>query len=318
MLGSLTTPIRMPWALSARDVDDSDSPTRIGPDGAPVMDMRGRTYTWGAWGWRSDRWRVRRLTQMAKDYGREPQLRAFVVNRILKPAGVRSEDYRGQAAAILAWVQRNIYYVNEPDELLQSPWWTLRMKLGDCDDMAILLTSMAHSIALGWRLVLGGQSAYGPTRWAPGYEPKPPGFVASHIYADLGWPALDPSTWVAAEPTRPVPLGYDFMTGGQPVAGRSDLGQAPRKRPLGLWVVGRRVFRGLGSSDVVDETAELATAAGGTLWDTVRNAISKLDPTELLSGVISGVIQALVVGILIDRLERRKRNGRRWLPRLRS
>jgi transglutaminase-like putative cysteine protease len=298
--------------LDQRSVDLADSPTKIGADGAPIMDMQGRTYSWGPWGWRSDRWRIRKLGQMVKEYGREPALRAFVVNRVLRPAGVPPEDYRGQAAALLKWVQTNIYYVNEPDELLQSPWWTMRLRNGDCDDMAILLASMAHSIAIPWRLVLGGSSREGRTRWAPGHGPKPPGFTASHLYVDLGWPPFDPQVWAAAEPTRNVALGTDLMIQAGPVEGRSDLGGV---RGWGGTIVGRRVFTRRNSYGQADQAAEptsltdqLETAPlleRATTW--IKTA---LKPDDIATGVISGVIQGLIIAVIMERFRRRK-NGRK-------
>jgi transglutaminase-like putative cysteine protease len=156
---------------------------------------------------------------MAKEYGRDARLRAFVVKHVLAPAGVTfpSRQFKGQARAILSWVQRNIAYLNEPGELIQGPWQTLKVAHGDCDDMSLLVAAMAESLGLGNRFVLGGKTSSGRSvRWAEGTKGPPMGAKFFHIFADLGWPALKPTTWMSAEPTMNVPLGHDVTKHGVP------------------------------------------------------------------------------------------------------
>jgi hypothetical protein len=180
---------------------------------------RSKAYHVPSWYRGSDRKRVALLRAHAVEYGRDPRLRQFTIKHVLAPAGVLfpSRQYEAQAKAILAWVQQNIAYVNEPGELIQGPWHTLKIRSGDCDDLAALVASMAESIGLGWRYVLGGahKRTRAPVRWAEGTK-EPPGCEFFHIYLDLGWPALRPRVWKAAEPTMPVPLGYDVARHGVP------------------------------------------------------------------------------------------------------
>ena len=206
--------------------EDLDTLMGIGglgsPSGNPMKSnpqFRGRVYHVAAWRGMDDKRRLKMLAKMAREYGTDPRLRIFVANKVLVPAGVEPRNYRGQAAAMLRWVQENIYYTNEPGEQIQSPWWTLKVRTGDCDDLSVLLAAMAHSIGLHWRFVLAGRdpSTGERVRWTPGQR-KPRGVRFYHIYLDLGWPPLiKPNSWAAAEPTiKNVPLGYDVVNRGVP------------------------------------------------------------------------------------------------------
>lgn len=180
---------------------------------------KAKTYHVPGWYRGTDKHRVRLLRRMAKEYGRDARMRAFVVKHVLAPAGVNfpSRQFKGQARAILGWVQRNIAYLNEPGELIQGPWQTLKVAHGDCDDMALLVAAMAESLGLGNRFVLGGKMGNGrPVRWAEGTRGPPGGAKFFHIFVDLGWPALKPTTWMSAEPTMTVPLGHDVTRHGVP------------------------------------------------------------------------------------------------------
>ena len=182
---------------------------------------QGRVYHVGRWRGYSDKRKLRYLREMVVKYGNDPEMRWFTVNQVLKPAGVQPRDYAGQCRALLKYVQEKIYYTNEPGEQLQSPWWTLRVKTGDCDDMAILLASMAHSIRLPWRFVLGGKlkRTGAKVRWPESKKGPPRDAEFYHIYLDLGWPPFSEASgrtqWAAAEPTmRGAPLGYDVVRHG--------------------------------------------------------------------------------------------------------
>lgn len=166
-------------------------------------------HGWKSW---SDGRKLRFLRGMAKEYGMDPRMRHFVISQVIP--GVQNRDYAAQAAAMLSWVQRNIRYVNEPGEIIQTPFVTMDIGYGDCDDLAVLLASMAESIKLEWRFVLGGRKRNGqPARWIEG-TPKPWGVEFAHIYVMLGWPPFQPAVWQAAEPTMAVPLGHDVVMQG--------------------------------------------------------------------------------------------------------
>ncbi len=154
------------------------------------------------------------ISKIAENAARDPRMATVAVN-ILRAANVRPRDYKGQAAAILKWVQTptNIYYVNEPDERLQDPFYTLRVKLGDCDDLAILVYALARSIRLPARLVISGVDRQGKKRRYIQGDPNYPRDVQwSHIYLQIGDRPYGTPKWYFAEPTLQVPLGWDVVS----------------------------------------------------------------------------------------------------------
>ena len=202
---------------------------RIGQFSALPVDLDAPLTTLHLPAWRSkdDGARMQALRQIVISSGRDPRLATLSV-QILKNAGVKPRDYRGQAAALLLWVQKNIYYVNEPGERLQDPLYTLRVRYGDCDDMVILLATFYETIRLPWKFVLSGPNKSGKLiRWVEGDPKKNARW--SHIYLIVGSPPFKPTKWEFAEPTLNVPLGWDIVQ-VKHAQGRSplpELGQLP-------------------------------------------------------------------------------------------
>lgn len=153
------------------------------------------------------------ISKIAENAGRDPRMATVAVN-IIRAANVKPRDYKGQAAALLAWVQdpKNVYYVNEPDERLQDPFYTLKVKYGDCDDVAILLYSLCRSIRLPARLVISGLDKRGKkVRYHQGDRNFPSGVDWAHIYLMIGDRPYGTPNWHYAEPTLRVPLGWDVV-----------------------------------------------------------------------------------------------------------
>lgn len=92
--------------------------------------------------------------RLARAYGRHPLMRAFVVGRVLRPAGIAPRDTAGTVAAIFRWVRDNIRFQNEPGEQVLTPGRVLIWRFGDCDDRAGLVAAMLESVGIRWRLVL--------------------------------------------------------------------------------------------------------------------------------------------------------------------
>tara|TARA_Y100000296_G_C5129620_1_gene234786 strand:+ start:19 stop:873 length:855 start_codon:yes stop_codon:yes gene_type:complete len=261
-----------------------------GPDG-----YQGRLYHVAGWNRLNDYERVRRLTHMGQEYGNDPRMRFFTVNQVLKPAGVEPRDYKGQAGAILKWVQQNIYYTNEPGEQIQSPWWSLKEKTGDCDDLAVLMYSMAYSIRLPVRLALGGRDkrTRQPVRWLWG-EPKPPkSHKFYHIYCQFGWPPFKPTTWASGEPTmKNAPLGYDVVEHG---FRRYDLPGAPMAntvQPEGMAGYGQVTVEG----DMIE-----------VIEHPIVRFVKWINWQTVMTGVLTAVISGLVMARYVRQQNRRQR-----------
>lgn len=219
---------QIPWLRGMK-------PHQFKDDGPP---SEGKVYVLGAWASWSDKRKLRALRTMAREYGVDPRMRDYVIRNVI---GLQTpaREYKRYAASILAFVQNNVAYHNEPGEIIQAPWYTLKVGYGDCDDMALLIATMAESIRLPWRFVLAGTVRGRTVRVAEGHR-APYGFVASHIYCDLGWPpfsegktkklpdgrVVPATTWAAAEPTiKGLPLGHDVAVHGIPRGSMPELGR---------------------------------------------------------------------------------------------
>jgi len=176
------------------------------PGGSP------KVYQLDGWRAMTDPERVALIARIGDQAGLDPRLATLAVD-IFRAAGVQPRDYVGQAAALLAWVQENIYYVNEPDERLQDPEYTLRVRYGDCDDMAILLYALLRSVRLPVRPVISGRDGKGKLhRYHHGDPSIRKGVSWAHIYLQVGLDPYGGASWVYAEPTLRVPLGWDVVS----------------------------------------------------------------------------------------------------------
>lgn len=184
------------------------------------LDQTAKAFHLPDWKSKDDKARIEALREIAMKAGRDPRIATLAV-QVIKAAGAESRDYKGQAAALLAWTQKNVYYLNEPGERLQDPLYTLQMQhpYGDCDDMALVLAALYETCRLPWRFVLSGRTRKGKlVRWVEGTPKKRASW--SHIYVIVGWPPYTPKKWLYAEPTlKGVPLGWDVV-GAQKKSGR--------------------------------------------------------------------------------------------------
>ena len=184
--------------------------------------------------------RLQIIRHIAMMRGRDPRIASLAVD-IIKKAGVKPRDYKGQAAALLKWVQnpKNVYYVNEPGERLQDPIFTIKQGWGDCDDQILVLCALFESVRLPWKLVLGGTCNGKKTRYIEGGA-FPKGCKWAHIYCMVGTPPFNPNRWYYCETTvQGVPLGWDVISGHKSYLPEMDtsrgkarivkVGRAPRK-----------------------------------------------------------------------------------------
>ena len=174
--------------------------------------------------------RLQIIRQLSMMRGRDPRIASLAVS-IIRKAKVKPRDYKGQAAALLAWVQnpKNIYYVNEPGERLQDPIFTIKQGWGDCDDQVIVLAALYESIRLPWKLVLGGTCRGRKVRHIEG-DKFPRGCKWAHIYLIVGTPPFKPNRWYFAETTiQGVPLGWDVVSGSKKYLPEMDVSRGPSK-----------------------------------------------------------------------------------------
>jgi len=137
-------------------------PARLAP-----LDLAGtEVHHLPDWKGYGDPKRMQIIRHIAMMRGRDPRIASLAVD-IIKKAGVPPRDYKGQAEALLKWVQDpdNIYYVNEPGERLQDPIFTIRNGWGDCfaEDTLVLRDDME---LVPVQRVKVGDRIWGKDRWS--------------------------------------------------------------------------------------------------------------------------------------------------------
>lgn len=184
--------------------------------------MAGRLFTVPGWSKWNMKQRLAFMRAFVEDKARDPMI-AEKSEEIIRAAGVREGDYKGEWAALLKWVQRNVRFKAEPEEQLQSPQYTLTQMYADCDDKALLLAALGHARRLPYRFTLSGRDdGNRRVRWVEGHG-DPPTASWSHIYLHSRWPPFRPTHGAFAEPTLDVPLGWDSLKDPPPKS-RVDMG----------------------------------------------------------------------------------------------
>jgi transglutaminase-like putative cysteine protease len=98
------------------------------------------------------------MRQLALEGSRMLDVRETAI-RILKAAHVAPRDYLGEIRALFQFVRDQVRYTRDVAgvETLQSPRYTLKALVGDCDDksvlLAALLRSVGHPAELGFRAI---------------------------------------------------------------------------------------------------------------------------------------------------------------------
>ena len=122
-----------------------------------------KTYhirNWSSW---SDAKKLKKLREISEEYGRDPEFRAWVIQNVCQ--GTENRDFAGQARRILSWVQNNVRYFNEPNELIQSPQYTIRKGFGDCFSEGTLVLRDDYEL-IPIERVEPGQKIWGKDRWS--------------------------------------------------------------------------------------------------------------------------------------------------------
>jgi transglutaminase-like putative cysteine protease len=137
--------------------------------------------------------KMRRLRGMIDDGANDPLVHELAAHII---APIDARDAAGEAAMLLSWVQTKIRYTPERVETFQSARYTLEHGFGDCDDLVVVLGALLESIVIPTQLEVLGWTEDGV-------------FDCRHIFLRVGLPPRAPTEWVAAEPTLPVPFGWE-------------------------------------------------------------------------------------------------------------
>lgn len=297
------------------------------------------------WAMYDDPKKLQVLRKIAEMRGRDPRIAKLAV-AIIKKAKVQPRDYKGQAAALLAWVQdpQNVYYVNEPGERLQDPIFTIKNGFGDCDDQNLVLCSLFESVKLPWKYVISGRSRTSgeKVRHIEG-DKYPQNCEWTHIYCMVGTPPFSPNVWYFCECTvQGVPLGWDVISGDHSFLpemvknkkGPQRIEDEGVKAPFGFKPVDPpknkqwspayaaaldakgnehygdvfNTVRGFGSSGGIG--ASVGSTVAGEMLDSKRGQSSWLDFKKVSQAIVTGVTISVITQLILDYI----RKTGRWAP----
>lgn len=116
-----------------------------------------------------------------------------ILGQILK--GVPERDWDGEVSAIFNWVKKNIRYTRDPldVELFRSARASYRDRIGDCDDMSIMLAALLRAAGYVCKFRVIGLTEG----------------VYEHVYVVCGIPPEEPERWVALDPSQPQGPGWE-------------------------------------------------------------------------------------------------------------
>lgn len=129
------------------------------------------------------------MVALARQWRRNPGIRYLTCGLV---QGVAPKDFRGEVEAVFQYVQNDIRYVQDINEVetIQTPERTLLSECGDCDDKATLLASMLESIGHPCRFAAVGFECFGE-------------YDHVLLQTKIG------ERWVALDPTEPDPMGWE-------------------------------------------------------------------------------------------------------------
>lgn len=128
---------------------------------------------------------MRKLVDLAVS---DPNFVRFAIEIV---RGVAPFDHLAEVQAVYQWVQRNIRYTMDPvtKEKLYSPQDLLKIRAGDCDDIAMLMGALVIALGFPARLVTIAANATDPGEF-------------SHVYLETEVPPGS-GQWLAMDAARP-------------------------------------------------------------------------------------------------------------------
>lgn len=147
--------------------------------------------------------RISWLEQEIGEGKRDPRIRK-IAGEVLAGSGgpgrqwnVDERDWRGEVGALYDYVRKNARYTHDPHnvELFQRARRTLETKIGDCDDLTILLGSLLQAVGYPLRVrVIGMKGSR----------------VFQHIYVMVGMPPENTQEWMPVDASMSEGVGWEY------------------------------------------------------------------------------------------------------------
>lgn len=128
------------------------------------------------------------MKKWAREYRRNPEIRAFAEDLI---RGVPEKDAVGEVRAVFEWVRDNIRYTQDirDVETIKSPDAVIYSGMGDCDDKALLVSTLLETIGFPTRFVAVALNEPG---------------VFEHVYTEVKLGTV----WITLDSIMPYPMGW--------------------------------------------------------------------------------------------------------------
>lgn len=204
----------------------------------------------------------------------DPELRALTI-KILRDSGAPPHDPLAKADAIYSWVHTNIYFVNDPVDSDGDPKETLspardilQFGGGDCDDFAVLMSTLLQIAGFQTHIVTVAS------------DPRDPGQF-THVYPEV---EID-GAWIPVDAARP---GAHFGLAPEHVYRRKVWSSASILKGLGqqrFSLAGYTQLRHLPKLPMGD-AQDLITAGGQSIADIISAA--RAAPQNIYGGVATG------------------------------
>lgn len=110
---------------------------------------------------------------------------------------VAERDWEGEVGAIFDYVREHVRYTRDTAgvEVFRSPKRTLQLKIGDCDDLTILLGSLLQAVGYPVMVRVIGLKGTG---------------TFQHVYLLAGVPPHNPTKWIALDASRAEGAGWEY------------------------------------------------------------------------------------------------------------
>lgn len=156
---------------------------------------------------------------------KDPRIRQTALEIV---AGIPAKDSSAEIEAIFFWVKQNIRFTKDPYqiELISNPLRTLEFKAGDCDDLAILLSSLLRSIGYNTRFKVVSAKASGKFH-----------HVFCQVYFGGDWISLDPTEEYSLVGLEPLGITREKIYGGNMFENLGEMFDVPWGKTYGPgWV----------------------------------------------------------------------------------
>ena len=138
--------------------------------------------------------RIQIMQNVIRESISDPVIRSRAASLV---KNIRPGQDEKELQAVFRFIKNNVRFTEEPGEIFQDSSTSLKLGIGDCDDMVILASSLMYHLAFPLRIRVVG------TKGDQDF---------SHVYLLVGTPKNNPQKWISFDPSVDRPLGWDIQS----------------------------------------------------------------------------------------------------------